>query len=204
MSQPTVCIQLGELSFLWGLNLSVLADFQRVLRHIPWKVKNREFQYVDMSGGILQGGNQPADVSYRKVPSPDYPQNNHYPLFIHLSIINPSFFYLSIHYPVIHGYLEFSITGRIQMWKALHDINSSHPSYPQFIPHISGTISYPYCYPRLSDNTLLKIWCKQHFLFRTCVPTVLCPLAAWERQIELDQFFMELRHFPTRLSTILH
>ncbi len=30
------------------------------------------------------------------------------PLFIHLSIVNPLVFYLSIHYPVIHGYLEFS------------------------------------------------------------------------------------------------
>ena len=47
-------------------------------------------------------------INYRKVPSLDYLQNNHYPLFIHLSIVNPLVFYLSIHYPVINGYLEFS------------------------------------------------------------------------------------------------
>ena len=29
--------------------------------------------------------------------------HNHNPLFIHLSIVNPMVFYLSIHYPVIHG-----------------------------------------------------------------------------------------------------
>ncbi len=51
------------------------------------------------------------------MPSLDYPQNNHYPLFIHLSIVNPLVFYLSIHYPLIHGYLEFSYRQYWKYWK---------------------------------------------------------------------------------------
>ncbi len=64
---------------------------------------SRKFPVCGHVRGVIQGGNKPAGVSLTEVPSPDYPQNNHYPLFIHLSIVNPMVFYLSIHYPVIHG-----------------------------------------------------------------------------------------------------
>ncbi len=53
-------------------------------------------------GGWYTGWKKPVGVSLTEEPSPEDKENNHYPLFIHLSIVNPLVFYLSIHYPVIH------------------------------------------------------------------------------------------------------